>query len=151
MVITPQVHTAISHPPNLRATHMLHAREWQRMGIAGRFGQLLRKRFLHAIRMCPEILFLSVFLSKGCTTNCLIEQPAPADVLFQHDLKQGEGCLFAKLPPPFHSRVTTATCILHRQRRPSGKKHLGCSGSIFPPGLGAGDEQQLVGGSVVCL
>lgn len=66
----------------------------------------------------PRNPFFSIFLSKGCTTNCLIEQPALADVLFQHDLNQGKVFLFAKLVQPFHSRVTTATCIFHRQHRP---------------------------------
>ena len=57
VVVTAQLHAAISRPPNLRATYMLHAREWQCMGTAGRFGKFLMKRFLHTIRMFPEILF----------------------------------------------------------------------------------------------
>lgn len=57
----------------------------------------------------PQNPFFSIFLSKGCTTNRLIEQPALADVLFQHNLNQGKVFLLPKLTQPFHSRVTTAT------------------------------------------
>lgn len=110
VVVTAQSHW-VSLPLNLRATHVSHAEEWWRLGAAERFGKFLIKCFLQAIHMIPPNPFFSIFLSKACTTNSLIEQPALDDVLFQHDLNQGKVLLFTELTPPFHSRVTTATCI----------------------------------------
>lgn len=62
-------------------------------------------------------------------TNCLIEQPALADVLFQHDLNQSEVFLFAKLAQAFSQQGYDSGADSSQTVSPPGKTHSGGSGS----------------------